>query len=194
VFALFEFLDDLRTESRQILRGAARYEPLVDNNFLVDPDATSVLNVLANCRIRCHRPAIQDVCFDEKPRCVTDDAHGFCLLEECVHEGDRRLVGSQLVGAHASARNDEAVELVSRNITDRLVNGIAAPGVEVVVVRLGLAAFKADDSDRGTGCLDRVFRLLELGLFSAARSDKNGDFFCLEGSSCFLTFLDVEER
>ena len=79
VTALGELLDDLRAERRQVVRVAARDEPVVDGDLLVHP----VRRRRSSRSVRSARPggeraAAHDVGLDERPRAVADHARPAC--------------------------------------------------------------------------------------------------------------------
>src|SRR3954469_22316081 len=68
VLALAELLDDLVAEGLEVVRGAARDEPLVDVDLLVDPLAAGVLDVRPQAGERGQRASAHGVGLDQRPR------------------------------------------------------------------------------------------------------------------------------
>ena len=109
VTALDELLDDLRAEGRQVVGLAARDEPVVDDDFLVDPRRAGIPQVGLQARPRRDLPASRDVCLDEYPGPVADDPDRLVLLEEVAYEADGVGIGAEVVGVGDTARDHEAV-------------------------------------------------------------------------------------
>src|SRR5215217_3461980 len=83
---LRELLDDLRAEGVEVAGVAARHQPLVGDDLLVDPLGPRVGQVRLQARVRGQRPALDNAGVDQRPRAVADDAHGLAGPEDLLHE------------------------------------------------------------------------------------------------------------
>src|SRR5579871_1501829 len=71
-----DLFDHLRAERFQVIRLAARYEPVIDVHLLVDPVRARVAKVGLERRPRGQRPIAHHVCLDQRPRPMADYADG----------------------------------------------------------------------------------------------------------------------
>src|SRR4051794_25700986 len=90
--ALGQLLEHLRAEGGEVVRLAARREPGVDVDLLVDPGRAGVPQVRPEARPRRDRAPAHDVRLDEGPRPVADRRDRLALLDEGAGERDRVLV------------------------------------------------------------------------------------------------------
>ncbi|PAV92551.1 hypothetical protein WR25_25866 [Diploscapter pachys] len=178
----------------EIIGVAAGDEALVDDDLLIDPIAAGVADVGLQAGEGRERAALHHIRLDQGPGRVTDGGDGLAGFEEGVDEGDDLLRGAQLVGADAAAGDDEAVELIRGHVADRLVDREGLAGVEVVVHRLRLARFQADDDDLAAGLLNGILGLREFGFLGAAGGDENGDRLAVEGHGMSPKVREVFER
>src|SRR2546421_1301011 len=178
VTALRELLDDLCVEGGQVVGLAARDEPGVDDDFLVDPVRTRVAKVGLQARPGRDRAALYDTGLDQRPRPVADDADRLAARREVADERDDVLVRPELVGVRHAAREDEPVVIRRLRLLDRLVDLEAAALVEVLP-SLNLAVLDRDQLRLAAGLLDRLPRLGQLGLLDTLRRDE-GDLLALQ--------------
>src|SRR3954452_16338401 len=179
VRALGDLLDELGAEGGQVVRVAARDEPGVHVDLLVDPRAAGVLDVRPQRRERGERAAAHDVGLDEGPGAVADDRHGLALLEEPARERDRVGVLAQEVGVRDAAGQDEPVVVVDGRVRHGLVDRERVRLVQVVE-RLELARVGRDELGGAPGLLHRLPGLLELDLLRALRRDEEGDLLAVQ--------------
>ena len=94
---LDDLLDELRGERRNVFGLAARDEPLVDDDLLVDDLRAGVPEVDADRRPGRHAPPLRDARVDQEPRTVADGADGLLVVEEPFHERDHLRLEAELV-------------------------------------------------------------------------------------------------
>src|SRR5205085_4948152 len=82
VRTLGELLDDLRVEGGQVVGLAARDEPGVDDDLLVDPVRTGVAKVGLQAGPGRELAALDDAGLDQRPRPVADDADRLAARRE----------------------------------------------------------------------------------------------------------------
>src|SRR4030095_10134838 len=70
--ALREFLDHFPIEGQQIVGLAARNDPAMDDDFLVDPLGARILEVFLERRPRSDPEPAHRVGFDQRPRTMAD--------------------------------------------------------------------------------------------------------------------------
>src|SRR4051812_4033302 len=80
--ALGELLDDLVAEGGQVVGAAARHEPLIDDDLLVDHVRARIAQVGSQARERRDAPSGQDAGLEQRPGPVADGADRLAGVEE----------------------------------------------------------------------------------------------------------------
>src|SRR4051794_3857152 len=94
---LAEQLEHLPIERRNVLRLAARHQPLLGDHFLIDPGGARVREIGFEGWPRRHLAAAYGACIDERPGAVADGGDRLGRIEKSAHEGDSRSVDPQLI-------------------------------------------------------------------------------------------------
>src|SRR5690606_6243585 len=167
VYALRDLLDQLAVESRQVVGSAAGDEPLVDDDFLVDPVATRVADIGLEAGVRGQLAPFEDAGFDEYPWSMADRGDRLAFLEEALHEVDGVLIGSQPVGADGATGDDDGVVVGAGGIGEGELDVELAGAVIVTELRDRLARLGAEEHRFCPRLLDGSHGLGEFGVVGA---------------------------
>jgi hypothetical protein len=89
-----DLFDHLAIEGGDVVRLAAGHEPLIDDDFFIDPICAGILEVGLNRMVRRYLAALDEAGVDQRPGAVADCGDRLAGLGELPHELKRPFVGS----------------------------------------------------------------------------------------------------
>jgi len=169
-------LDECVAEGWDVFRFAAGDDVAVLDDFPVDPVGAGVREVGVDGGPGGHGLALDDACFDEPPRAVTDG--GLAGLDELSDELYRITVGAELVRVDLAAGEDEGVVVGGLDIGDEVVDfdGFALVGL---VPAFDLSVFDRDNVYFRSCLLEILFGVGKFDLLIAV-GGQDGDFFAAD--------------
>lgn len=111
MFTLSDLFDQLRVEGWQIIRGAARNQSRIYDDFFINPGGSRVGEVGAQGGVTGDGTAVQHVRFGQYPAAMSDHSHGFVLLKECPGEVPSCIIKAQVVTVNYPAWQHQRIEI-----------------------------------------------------------------------------------
>ena len=117
-----EQLGHLRIEGGDVVGFSARDQITIDNNLLIDPVSSRVLEIGFQRWPGGHAPPSRGTCLDDGPRPVADRCHWLAGIEEGLHERDCLGVHPEEIGVHHTARQEQRVVVLRLRLIERLIH------------------------------------------------------------------------
>ena len=158
-----EHLDHFPIECRHVARTAARDQIAVDNDLLIYPVRSSVLEIGFERRTRGHQPAASRVDLSDGPWATADCRHRLAGVEERFRERHGLGLNPQRIEVDKAARQQKSIEvlrfgLIERNVDPELVTPFSK------FPRADAFGLRRDDLGLRAGFVERLPRPFELDL------------------------------
>src|SRR5678815_386207 len=122
VDAFIEFLDHFPVERGNVVRLPRRDDATIDDDLLVHPFCSGVLEIHLHRRPRGHRDAADHISLDESPRAMANDRNRLSVIEEPLYELNRARIHTQPIRIHDTARKKQRVVFIGTRLFERAID------------------------------------------------------------------------
>src|SRR5690625_242867 len=164
-------------KSRNVIRITAGDQIAVNDDFLINPLGSGILQVSLHRCVRREPMTSNDLGFNQDLRCVADGGHRFPTLKKLSDELDSGSVKAELVRIEDASGKHQGIVLIDGRGVDGAVDfDVVAPIRKVPAA--DAAFFRCHHLRRGAGIFKRFPRLGQFDLFeSVRREDCHADIF-----------------
>jgi hypothetical protein len=116
------FLHQFRIECGQVIRFAARHQPVIHDHFLVHPFRAGILKVHLYAFVRSHFATANDTRIDQSPGTMADSADRPASLEKRFYKFQCQHVPAQMIGIHHATGQHQGIKVFRVCLAQKDIN------------------------------------------------------------------------